>query len=149
MFKRILFGLAAGLIASIVSLILAYLVGIVVTLYSVGEFAATALAALTVLPIMLLVVVMPLGLVIAAGTGVVLGVVSHLRKSPVGALVGALVALVLAEISLSVFAPRIFGTVNTDFTDIIGNPLVSGSYGAVLGGLTGFIFRRFAKRNSR
>jgi len=149
MFKRILFGLAAGLIASIVSLILAYLVGIVVTLYSVGEFAATALAALTVLPIMLLVVVMPLGLVIAAGTGVVLGVVSHLRKSPVGALVGALVALVLAEIFLSVFAPRIFGTVNNDFTDIIGNPLVSGSYGAVLGGLTGFIFRRFAKRNSR
>ena len=145
MFKRILFGLAAGLIASIVSLILAYLVGIVVTLYSVGEFAATALAALTVLPIMLLVVVMPLGLVIAAGTGVVLGVVSHLRQRPVG----ALVALVLAEIFLSVFAPRIFGTVNNDFTDIIGNPLVSGSYGAVLGGLTGFIFRRFAKRNSR
>ena len=33
-----------------------------------------------------------------------------------------------------------------DFTDIIRNPWLSASYGIVLGGLTGFAFRRLATR---
>ena len=73
--------------------------------------------------------------------------VSHLRQRPAGAVIGALVALVLAELFLSLIAPRVFGTSDRDFTDIIGNPLLSGSYGIVLGGLTGFAFRRLAQHD--
>jgi hypothetical protein len=146
--KNILIGVAAGLLATLVSLLLAYVVGVIVTLVAVHELAATALTALTVLPIMLLFVLLPLTLAIAFGTGVVLAMVSHLRQHPVGAVIGALVALVLAELFLSLIAPRIFGTGDRDFTDIIGNPLLSASYGIVLGGLTGFTFRRLATRRS-
>ena len=153
--KNILIAVGAGLLATLVSLLLAYAVGVIVTLVAVGEFAATALAALTVLPIMLLFFLLPLSLAIAFGTGVLLAMVSHLRQRPVGAVIGALVALVLAELFLSLIAPRVFGTSDHDFTDIVGNPLLSASYGIVLGGLTGFAFRRLAaargfdtKRNS-
>jgi len=132
--------------ATLVSLLLAYVVGVIVTLVAVDELAATVLAALTVLPIMLLFVLLPLSLAIAVGTGVVLAMVSRLRQHPVGAVIGSLVALVLAELFMSLIAPRVFGTSDRDFTDIIGNPLLSASYGIVLGGLTGFAFRRLATR---
>jgi hypothetical protein len=145
--KNILKAVAAGLLATLVSLLLAYVVGVIVTLIAVGELAATALAALTVLPIMLLFILLPLSLAIAFGTGVVLAMVSHLRQRPVDAVIGALVALVLAELFLSLLAPRVFGTSDRDFTDIIGNPLLSAIYGIVLGGLTGFAFRRLARRS--
>lgn len=146
--KNILIGVVAGLLATLVSLLLAYVVGVIVTLVAVHELAATALTALTVLPIMILFVLLPLSLAIAFGTGVVLAMVSHLRQDPVGAVIGALVALVLAELFLSLIAPQVFGTGGRDFTDIIGNPLLSASYGIVLGGLTGFAFRRLATRLS-
>ncbi len=139
-------GVAAGLLATLVSLFLSWVVGVVVTLVTVDELAASALVALTVLPIMLLFVLLPLSLAIAFGTGVVLAMVSYLRQRPVGAVIGALVALVLAELFLSLIAPQVFGTSDRDFTDIIGNPLLSASYGIVLGGLTGFAFRRLAQR---
>jgi hypothetical protein len=145
--KNILKAVAAGLLATLVSLLLAYVVGVIVILVAVGELAATALAALTVLPIMLLFFLLPLSLAIAFVTGVVLAIVSHLRQRPGDAVIGALVALVLAELFLSVLAPRVFGTSDRDFTDIIGNPLLSASYGIVLGGLTGFAFRRLARRS--
>ena len=138
--------MTAGLLATLVSLLLAYVVGVIVILITVHEIAATALAALTVLPIMLLLFLLPLSLAIGFGTGVVLAMVSHLRQRPVGAVIGALVALVLAELLLSLIAPRLFGTSDRDFTDIIRNPLLSASYGIVLGGLTGFAFRRLATR---
>ena len=134
--------------ATLVSLLLAYVVGVIVTLVAVDELAATVLTALTVLPIMLLFVLLPLSLAIAVGTGVVLAMVSRLRQHPVGAVIGSLVALVLAELFMSLIAPRVFGTSDRDFTDIIGNPLLSASYGIVLGGLTGFAFRRLATRRS-
>ena len=143
--KNSLKGLAAGLLATLISLLLAYIGGIIVTLIAVGELAATALAALTVLPIMLLFFLLPMSLAIAFGTGVILAMVSHLRRRPVGPLLGALVALVLAELFLSLLAPRVFGTRDRDFTDIIGNPLLSAIYGIVVGGLTGFAFRRLAR----
>lgn len=145
--KNILIGVAAGLLATLVSVLLSYVVGVVVTLVAVDELAAAALAALTVLPIMLLFFLLPLSLAIAFGTGVVLAMVSHLRQRPVGAVIGASVALVLAELFLSLIAPLVFGTSDRDFTDIIGNPLLSASYGIVLGGLTGFAFRRLAQRD--
>jgi len=146
--KNIVIAVAAGLLATLVSLLLAYVVGVIVTLVAVGELAPTALAALTVLPIMLLFFLLPLSLAIAFGTGVVLAMVTHLRQRPAGAVIGALVALVMAELFLSLLAPRVFGTSDRDFTDIIGNPLLSASYGIVLGGLTGFAFRRLATRRS-
>ena len=146
--KNILKAVAAGLLATLVSLLLAYVVGVIVILFTVGELAATALAALTVLPIMLLFLLLPLSLAIALGTGVVLALVSHLRQRPGNAVIGALVALVLAEFFLSVLAPRAFGTSDRDFTDIIGNPLLSAIYGIVLGGLTGFAFQRLSTRRS-
>lgn len=143
--KNILKAVAAGLLATLISLLLAYVGGVIVTLVAVGELAATALAALTVLPIMLLFVLLPLSLAIAFGTGVILAMVSQLRQRPGGPLIGALVALVLAELFLSLLAPRVFGTGHRDFTDIIGNPLLSAIYGVVVGGLTGFAFRRLAR----
>jgi hypothetical protein len=145
--KNVLIGVAAGLLATLVSVLLSYVVGVVVTLVAVDELAAAALAALTVLPIMLLFFLLPLSLAIAFGTGLVLAVVSHRRQRPVGAVIGALVALVLAELILSLIAPLVFGTSDRDFIDIIGNPLLSASYGIVLGGLTGFAFRLLAQRD--
>ena len=98
---------------------------------------------------MLLFFLLPLSLAIAFATGVILAMVSHLRQRPVGAVIGALVALVLAELFLSLIAPLVFGTSDREFIDIIGNPLLSASYGIVLGGLTGFAFRRLAQRDGR
>lgn len=130
--------------ATIVSLALAYFVGLVATFISVREFAPTVLVGLTVLPIMLLVVLLPLGLAIAVVTAVLLAIISHVRERLVGGLGGAIIAVLLAELVLSVIANGIFGTEGSDFVDIVSHPLVSAAYGAILGGLTGLGFRRLA-----
>ena len=132
-FRRILLGIASGLIGGFLCLILAYVAGVIVVAISLRELFATLLTALTVLPLMLIIVGIPVTFVIGAMTGILLGVGAWLRNRPFGFLVGALVGAICSVLILSVLVPLIAAPQPDDFVHIVSRPYLSASYGAVLG----------------
>ena len=139
--KRVLLGLASGLLGGICCLILAYFAGLVVIAISLQEMLATLLAAVTVLPLMLIIIGIPLTFVLGMMTGGLLGAMAAVRNRPIGVLVSALVGMVSAELVLSLFVPLIAPPQRGDFIQIVSNPFLSGSYGVVLGMITSRFFR--------
>jgi hypothetical protein len=137
-------GLMAGLSAAVATALLGYLIGVIVILVQTREFFATLLAAVTVLPLMMLFVVFPISLAIGIITGLGLVFVSDLRNRSFFIALGAILSFVLAEVLLGIVAPLIFRSEPGDFVSIVRNPFLSGSYGLILGALTAKLFRRFA-----
>jgi uncharacterized membrane protein required for colicin V production len=139
--RKLFLGIIAGLIGAVCGLIIAYVVGVVAIAVASQEFAATLLASLTVLPLMLLLVFLPLELIIAGTTGLLLGACSHLMNRTLGVLAGAIVGLVCSEVVLSLLVPLVVPPKPDDFVHIISNPYLAAACGIVLGSLTGLFFR--------
>jgi uncharacterized membrane protein required for colicin V production len=138
---KMFLGVIAGLISAVAGLIIAYVVGVAAIAYSTQELPATLLASVTVLPLMLLIVFLPLELIITVTTGLLLGAGSHFRNRTLGVVAGALVGLLCAEIVLSLLVPLVIPPKPDDFIHIISNPYLSAACGIVLGSLTGLFFR--------
>ena len=141
MTKRILLGAAAGLLSALISLGAAFVVGVVSIAADVRELLPTLLAAVTVLPLMLLFVVLIPTLVIGLLTGVTVGVAANYSAHSylIGAAAGVLFGLVL----LSGVLPLIVTPQPGDFTSIVTRPLFAGLYALFLGLLTSRFFRWF------
>ena len=149
-YKRVLLGVAAGIVGSLVGFILVYVVGVVAIGISLKDFFAMLLAAVTVLPLMLILVFFLPNMLIGTGVGVLLGVGSNFRARSLGVVAGALLGLVCCEIVLSFVFPRIMPPQSDPrFFNIITNPYLTGAYGLLLGALTGRIFRWFDGKQSR
>ena len=143
-FRKILLGVAAGLLGAISGLILAYLVGILVILIHTSELFPTLLAALTYLPLMLLFVLLGPSIVITSMVGLMLGI-PNFRKRAAGLFAaGAITGLIIGEIVLSFLLPLIVAPQPGDFTSIVSNHYLSGAYGLILGVLTSLFFRSLA-----
>jgi hypothetical protein len=112
-------GMIAGVCSAILTVIVAYLVGIVITVVDLGELLPSLLVAVTYLPLMLLLVLLPLSLVISISTGLILAVLSpgHARSRSV--FLGAVISLILCLVLLSVIAPMVFHSQPGDFVHII------------------------------
>jgi hypothetical protein len=138
--RRILLGLLAGFLSAPVGLLLAYVVGVIVTAIKTREVFATLLVAGSFLPLMLIFVLLIPTLVISMAAGLTLGVISGVARRfvmPIGMVVG----LILGEIILSVILPVIVVPQPDDFTSIVSNYLLSGTYGLVLGAIATVFFR--------
>ena len=142
-FRKIFLGIAAGLLSAIGGLILAYLVGVVVTFIRTSELFTTLLVAFTYLPLMLLFVLLGPSIVITSMVGLTLGI-ANFTKRTADLIVGAITGLMFGEIVLSFVLPLIVAPQPGDFTSIVGNHYLSGAYGLTLGGLTSLFFRWLA-----
>jgi len=143
-FRKILLGVAAGLLGAIGGLILAYLVGVVVIFIHTSELFPTLLVALTYLPLMLLFVLLGPSIVITSMVGLMLGIANFTKRAAGLFAVGAITGLMLGEIVLSLVLPLIVVPQSGDFTSIITNHYLSGAYGLILGVLTSLFFRWLA-----
>lgn len=120
---------------------IAYVVGVVTIAVDVREFLPTLLAAVTVLPLMLLFVVLLPTLVIGLLTGATIGVTAG--YSPRVYLIGAVAGLLFGVVLLSGVLPLILAPQPGDFTSIVARPLWAGIYALFLGLLTSRFFRWF------
>jgi hypothetical protein len=140
-FRKLILGGLAGLVSSLVVLVLAYLGGVVATAWNSKELFATLLTAVTVLPLMLLLVLLPATIIIAVGLGIFLGLVSHWTSRLlliIGGVTGAAVSVIVLSLILPGLAPG-------DFTALVRSYPLSLTYGFVLGATTAWFFRRMAK----
>jgi hypothetical protein len=143
---KVSFGVVAGIISSGVVLILAYVAGVVAIAVSLRDFFATLLAAVTVLPLMLLVVFLLPNLLLGTTVGFLLSLGSRFLDRPLGVFAGALVGLALAEFVFSLAIPLIAPPQPSgNFITIASNRYLSGAYGLILGSLTGLAFRRLSR----
>ena len=121
---------------------LAYVAGVIKIAFDVKEVLPTLLAAVTVLPLMLLFVLLIPSLVMGLLTGVTIGITAHYssRVYFIGAVAGAYFGLiVLIDVLPIIITPQ-----PGDFTSIITRPVWAGSYALVLGLMTARFFRWFA-----
>ena len=141
MTRRILLGAAAGLLSAFVCIGVAYVVGVIKIAFDVKEVLPTLLAAVTVLPLMLLFVLLVPSLVMGLLTGATIGVTAHYssRVYFIGAVVGAFFGLiVLIDVLPIIITPQ-----PGDFTSIITRPIWAGVYSLFLGLLTSRFFSWF------
>jgi len=146
--KTILLGIASGLIAGVCCLILSYVAGVMVVAISLRELLATLLTALTVLPLMLIIVGLPVTFVLSVMTGGLLGIGAALRNRPFGSLAGSLVGAICSGFVLSLVVPLVAPPQRGDFIHIVSNPYLSASYGVVLGAITSWLLRWMDRRSS-
>jgi hypothetical protein len=144
--KKIASGIFAGLLSGPVGLLIAYLTGVVITAFQTRELLPTLLVAGTVLPLMLLLVLGIPTMLISVLAGLTIGLTSHFTRHCV--LIGGFVGFLVGELVLTLLLPRVVVPRPGDFTSIIINPLLSGSYGVLLGVMTGAFFLLFIKWNS-
>jgi hypothetical protein len=139
--RRILVGAGAGLLSALVCLGLAYVVGVVMIAADVKEFLPALLAAVTVLPLMLLFVLLVPTLITGLLTGATIGVAANYssRVYFIGGVAGLLLGLVL----LSGVLPLIFVPQAGDFTSIVTRPFWAGLYAFFVGLLAARFFRWF------
>jgi hypothetical protein len=145
--RTLLLGILSGLIAGVVSLILAYFVGVVVVALTLRELPATLLTAGTVLPLMLIFVGIPVTIVLAMMIGVLLGLGAAVRTKPPGLLVGALLGVLSGLFVLSLVLPVLLPSNGNDFTQIVSRPYLSASYGFAMGVISGGLQRWIDRRN--
>jgi len=125
---KLLYGFLAGLLSAFLTLLVSYVVGVVVIAVTTKELLATLLAAVTVWPLMLLFVLVVPTVVVGVLVSLTLGLASRYDY-----LVGAVAGVVFSLALLSGVLPVIFAPAHGDFTSIISRPLISASYGLVLG----------------
>jgi hypothetical protein len=143
--QKAFLGVAAGAISSIAGLVLAYIGGVLAIGISMQDLFATILAAVTFLPLMLIIVFLLPNLALGVMIGFLLGAGSNYRARPFGAIAGAIAGSVCSEIVFSFAIPLIVKPQPGDFVSIIANHYLSAVYGVIIGTLTGCIFRWFNK----
>lgn len=144
--RTLLLGILSALVAGVVSLILAYFVGVVVVALTLRELPATLLTAGTVLPLMLIFVGIPVTIVLALMVGSLLGLGAVVRTRPPGLLIGALLGVLSGLFVLSLVLPLMLPSDGNDFTHIVSRPYLSASYGFVVGVISGGLQRWLDRR---
>ena len=143
MARRIFLGAAAGLLSALVGLAVAYLVGVVTIAVDVREFFPTLLAAVTVLPLMLLFVLLVPTLAIALLTGITIGITANFSSRLY--LIGAAAGLFFGMVLLWGVLPLIIVPQPADFTSIVTRPFWSAIYALFLGLLASRFFSWFSR----
>lgn len=116
----------------------AYLAGVVTIAIDVREFLPALLAAVTVLPLMLLFVVLIPTIGVGLLTGVTIGIAANYSSRVY--LIGALAGLVFGLVLLAGVLPLLVVPQPGDFTSIVTRPLWTSIYALFLGLLTSRFF---------
>jgi|SRR5215470_11439042 len=139
-FRKLILGGLAGLVSTLVCLLLAYFAGVIATAWNSQEFFPTLLAAVTVLPLMLLLVLLPATIIIAVAVGLFLGLLFQRTRSLlliIGGVAGGVVSLIVLSLIVPSIAPG-------DFTAILRSYPISLTYGFVVGLVTAWFFQRMS-----
>jgi hypothetical protein len=139
--RKTFLGAAAGVMSALVGLAVAYVVGVVTIGLDVREVVPTLLAAVTVLPLMLLFVLLVPTLAIAVLTGITIGATANFSSRVY--LIGAAAGLLFGMVLLWGVLPLIVVPQPGDFTSIVTRPFWSAIYALFLGLLTSRFFRWF------
>jgi hypothetical protein len=145
--RSLLLGLISGVIGGAVCIILVYLCGTVAIAIQVKELFPTLLAALTVLPLMIILILLLPTTILSLLIGLLAGTVLNLRNSAVSFLVTISISLVLVEIVFAGLLPMIAASDSSDFVSMASNPYIAGLYGLTLGALINRFFSWFNKSN--
>lgn len=143
MTRKILLGALAGLLSALVCIAVAYIAGVIIIAVDVREFLPTLLAAVTVLPLMLLFVLLVPTVVMGLLTGLTIGITAHYSSRVY--FIGAVAGLYSGLIVLIDVLPLIVTPQPGDFTSIITRPLWASIYALILGLLTARFFRWFER----
>ena len=144
--RRVLAGVMAGLFGGVAVLVIVYIGSVVAIFLPDQEILGTLLAAVTYLPLMLIILLFPtlaLGIVL----GVLLSIINHQRGRLFSFSVAALVGFLFAEVVFSFILPLIIPPEPGDFVSIASNRLLTGTYGMTLGILTNGFLRWFSSRS--
>jgi hypothetical protein len=142
---KILYGVLAGLLSALIDLALAYVAGVIVIAITTREFLATMLSATTVLPLMLLFVLLVPTIVIGLVVGLAIALTAKVSSRTF--LGGATAGMLSGVALLSLMLPLIVKPEPGDFTSIVSNPVLSATYGLILGLLASGIYRYGSSRN--
>jgi Na+/proline symporter len=140
--RTLFMGALAGLVGSVVGLILVYIVSVLAIFVGTQDFPSTLLAAVTYLPLMLILIFFLPNLVLGILIGLLLGTMNR-PGYLAGFAAGALIGFISVEVCLSVILPLIIAPQPGDFISILTNGYLTGPYGVVLGISTNCFFRWF------
>jgi hypothetical protein len=142
--RRVLAGVMAGLFGGVAVLVIVYIGSVVAIFFPDQEILGTLLAAVTYLPIMLIILLFPT-LALGILLGVLLSIINHQRGRLFSFSVAALVGLLVAEVVFSFILPLIISPEPGDFVSIASNRILTGTYGMTLGILTNGFLRWFSR----
>jgi len=128
-------------------MILVYFCGVVAIAISLKELFPTLLAALTVLPLMIILILLLPATILSVLIGLLAGTLLNLKNSAVSFLVTISISLLLVEIVFAGLLPLIAASDSRDFVSMASNPYIAGLYGLTLGALINRLFRWFNKSN--
>ena len=138
--RNIFYGIAAGLLSAILSIVLAYVVGVALIFSHTRELFPTLLTAATMLPLLLLIVLLLPTLVIGLLTGITIGVTT--KTTSLVYIVGTVAGVIFALVVLSGVLPLLIAHPPDDFVGIVSRPFRAGTYGLVVGLIASFIFHK-------
>lgn len=144
--RKVFLGAVAGLIGSVAGLVIVYIVGVLVIFLKSQEVLATLLAAVTYLPLMLILVLFIPNLILGILIGLVLGLMGHWRSRLAGFGAAMVIGFICAEVILSLILPVIITPQPGDFVSILTDPYLTGAYGVTIGLLTKCFFSWFIPR---
>ena len=145
--RRILPGVMAGLFGSVAGLVVVYVVSVVAIFLKDQEILGTLVAALTYLPLMLIIVFFLPNLALGILMGLLLSIINRQRGRLFSFTVGAVVGFLFVEVAFSFILPLLIPPQPGDFVSIVSNRILTGTYGMTLGILTNGFLRWFSRRS--
>jgi hypothetical protein len=144
--RNLFIGVLSGILSGVLCLILVYISAVVIIAIELRELFATLLAAFTVLPLLLL-------LILSLPTlfmGVVIGLVSATTFSRLqngfSYVAAAALGFVLAELIFALALPKIAPPTNGDFVSMASKPYLVGLFGVILGALCNAFYRKLTRQ---
>jgi len=144
--RRILAGVMAGLFGAVAGLVIVYVGSVIAIFLPDQEILGTLLAALTYLPLMLIIVFLFPNLALGILLGVLLSIINHQRGRLFSFTVAAILGFLFMEVAFSFILPLISPPEPGDFVSIASNRFLTGTYGMTFGILTNGFLRWFSSR---
>jgi hypothetical protein len=143
--RNIFIGALSGVVGGALCLIIIYLSSVVVIAFKLRDLFATLLAALTVLPLLLLLIVLMPTILMGVTIGLLAATAFSSCKPALSYIVTAGLGFVLAELIFAVVLPWIAPPENGDFVSMASNPYQLAVFGLILGMLTNTVYRKLTR----
>lgn len=137
----------AGLFGSVTGLVIVYVVSVAVIFLKDQDILGTLLAAVTYLPLMLIIVFFLPNLALGILMGLLLSIINSQKGRLFSFMVGAVVGFLFVEVAFSFILPVIIPPQPGDFISIVSNRFLTGAYGLTLGILTNCFLRWFSRHS--
>jgi ABC-type microcin C transport system permease subunit YejE len=142
--RNVLIGVLSGILSGTLCLILVYVSAVVIIAIQLRELFATLLAAFTVLPLLILLILSLPTLFMGVLVGLVSATTFRRLQRTLSYIAAAALGVVLAELLLAFALPRIAPPTNGDFISMASKPYLVGIFGLILGILCNAFCRKLS-----